>query len=327
MTPEPRGSRRGNRITALRWAAHLRSLGQRVRVGTHLAGPERALRAGEKALDGAQCELLIALHALRSAPAVERFAALQPGAPIFVLLTGTDIYGDPGASPVLGRTLAAATRIVVLQRGALEQLARPLRSKARVVVQSAAAPSERPEPDPQVFEVCALAHLRAVKDPFLLARAVELLPAGTSIMALHLGAALDEGLRRAAEEESRTNPRWTWLGELPRRAALQRLARARLFVSTSRSEGGPSALSEALATGLPVLATRIPACETLLGPDHPGLFPVGDAPALSRLLLAAEQDPAFLRALEERSRQRAREVSPQLERARIAALLAELAPP
>ena len=73
------------------------------------------------------------------------------------------------------------------------------------------------------------------------------------------------------------------------------------FVSSSRHEGGANAVSEALALGVPVLATAIPGSIGLLGEELPGLYPVGDARRLADLLLRAETDPAFLASLAARS--------------------------
>lgn len=241
-----------------------------------------------------------------------------------MILTGTDLYGDPKSRPALRRALHVATRVVVLQDSAFAELDPDLRAKARVIVQGAACPPTPPTQDPGRFVVLALAHLREVKDPLLLAEAVRALPPTSRIRAFHLGAAPDSAWDAAARAESRANPRWTWLGDVPRRAALARLAAAQLFVSTSRSEGGSAALSEALAAGVPVLASRIPAAEALLGRDHPGLFPVGDATALCALLRRAEEEPGYLAALRARSLASRAQVSPRLERERIGALLAEL---
>jgi glycosyltransferase involved in cell wall biosynthesis len=75
------------------------------------------------------------------------------------------------------------------------------------------------------------------------------------------------------------------------------LATSRLLVHPSTHEGGANVVSEALAAGIPVLATRIPGTEGILGSDYPGYFPVGDAPALAGLLTRAEHDPGYLSTL------------------------------
>ena len=94
VTPAPRGDRAGNRITALRWAGLLRSLGHRVRIAQHYVDQ--------------RCDLMIALHARKSADSIARFVG-----PRIVALTGTDIYGE--MDPAARRSLELADRIVALQ--------------------------------------------------------------------------------------------------------------------------------------------------------------------------------------------------------------------
>ena len=91
VTPAPPGSHKGNRVTALRWARLLRQLGHRIAV--------RGDYGGER------CDLLIALHARKSAAAVEAYRAARPAAPLIVVLTGTDLYEDIHSDPAARRSL------------------------------------------------------------------------------------------------------------------------------------------------------------------------------------------------------------------------------
>ena len=59
-------------------------------------------------------------------------------------------------------------------------------------------------------------------------------------------------------------------------------------------QGGANAVSEALARGVPVLASRIPGNVGLLGGRYPGYFPTGNTHRLASLLRRAEGDSAFL---------------------------------
>ena len=122
----------------------------------------------------------------------------------------------------------------------------------------------------------------------------------------------------------RRNPRYRWLGELSRARAGRLLARCRVLVLTSRSEGGPSVLSEAAVAGIPILCTRIAGSVGLLGPRHPGYFPVGDTAALSKLLLRCESDAGFLERLGRSSRRLTESLLPARERAAWKTLLEEL---
>ena len=143
-------------------------------------------------------------------------------------------------------------------------------------------------------------------------------------MVLHAGRALDEAMQRAAEAEQRDNPRYRWLGELSPGRARALIARCRLLSLTSKMEGGANVLSEALAAGTPVVASRIPCTEALLGEDYPGLFPFGSTGDLARLLSQAERAPRFLADLARRCRARCALVSPSRERAAWRNLLREL---
>lgn len=308
-TPAARGSHKGNRVTALRWAGHLRALGHHVALVDAWAGEP--------------CDLLVALHATKSHASVLRWREARPSAPLVVGMAGTDLYQDLPASPEARRSLALATRVTVLQARGLDALPPEIRPRARVIEQSAAAVPATLAPD-GVFRACLLAHVRAVKDAFLAAAAARRLPARSRMQIAHLGAALDADAAPAARAEMAANPRYLWMGEHRRREALSILAGSRVLVITSRLEGGSNALSEAVAAGVPVLSTRIDGTVGLLGPDHPGYFAVGDAEALAGLLLRAEEDAAFLAELR-RSTARARPlVEPAREREAWRRLLAEL---
>ncbi len=310
-TPAPRGTRKGNRVTALRWAGHLRALGHRVRV--------------VQEWQGEGCDLLVALHATKSFPSVERYRARHPRAPLVVGLAGTDLYRDLPASPRARRSLELATRLTVLQPLGLAALPPEVRHKARPIVQSARP--VRPVPAPAgVFQACLLAHLREVKDPFLGAAAVRLLPARSRVRLVHLGGPIDPGSDARAREEMAANPRYVWLGARPRREALGVLGGSRLLVVTSHVEGGSNAVSEALAARVPVLSTRVDGSVGVLGPEYPGYYPVGDAPALARALERAEEDEGFLGELR-RGVERVRPlVEPATEREAWRLLLAETVP-
>lgn len=288
----------------------MRSLGHRVVVGSTYRHR--------------RCDLLVALHARHSRAAVEGFRARFPGRPIVLTLTGTDLYGDLREDPRTREVLEWATRLVVLQPLGVDELPAPLRAKTRVIYQSATPPPNVPPPRTDVFEVCVIGHLRPVKDPFRAAWAARRLPASSRIRVLHLGGALSDDMAAQARAEMAVNPRYRWLGELPRWKTLRFLARARLLVHSSEMEGGANVLSEAIACGTPVLASDIPGNVGLLGPDYPGYFPVGDTEALAALMDRAETDPEFYRALQAGVARQKPLVDPARERQSWAELLTEL---
>ncbi len=306
---QPR-TRTGNRVTALRWACHLRNLGARVFVA--------------REYDGRDCDVLVVLHAVKSRAAVDRWLSEAGDRPLVVGLAGTDVYATLKEDPGAMRALERADRIVALQPRAAEELPERLRDRVRVIHQSAPPRADVEPPARGSFDVLVLAHLRDVKDPLRTAYATRLLPRESRVYVLHFGAVLDHELGARAAEESDENPRYNFAGEIPHGLALQVLARARLLVLTSKLEGGANVVTEAIAAGVPVLSTEIEGSIGILGPDYPGYFPVGDEAALADLLQRAETDPAFLDELRDACAARAELASPERERAAWAELLEEV---
>jgi glycosyltransferase involved in cell wall biosynthesis len=90
--------------------------------------------------------------------------------------------------------------------------------------------------------------------------------------------------------------------------------RASLMVLSSVQEGGANVISEAIMAGLPVIASQIVGSVGLLGKDYPGYYPVGDTTALGKLILRAEQEPAYLKALRRHCAARVKLFDPARER-------------
>lgn len=283
VTPAPPGSRKGNRVTAERWADLLRELGHRVEIAIEY--------------DGRDCDLLIALHAFKSHSSIRRFRDARPSDPLVVGLTGTDLYGDIHTRPDAMESLWLATRLVLLQPLGRAVLPAAVQEKARVIYQSVQTPPSAEPIRPDVFEVCVMGHLRPVKDPLRTALAARLLPAASRIQVLHIGGALSAELAEEAKAEASRNRRYHWLGELPRREALSVLSRCRLMSLTSESEGGANVISEAVVAGVPVISSHIDGSIGLLGEDYPGYFPVGNTQALANLLWRSETDAEFYNTL------------------------------
>jgi putative glycosyltransferase (TIGR04348 family) len=293
-------------------AAHLRALGYRASVRSRYAGED--------------FDVLLALHATKNASAIARHRRRHPERPLIVLLAGTDLYGPRGGLAPRARTaLRLADRIVVLHPKAALDLPGQARPKTRVILQSATAPAGWPRRRSVFFDVAVVGHLRAVKDPFRTALAVRALPGLSRIRVRHVGAATESALAARARAESDRNARYRWLGERTPAQAKRLIARSRLLVVSSKSEGGANVVSEALASRVPVISSSHRAALGLFGRDYPGLYPVGDTTSLARLLRRAEADPPFYRRLRMRCRRLARLVTPARERAAWRRLLDELA--
>jgi putative glycosyltransferase (TIGR04348 family) len=287
ITPAPLRLNNGNKITALRWARILRQLGHKVKV--------------QQFYDGTRCDLLIALHARRSYPSIEEFHRLHPGLPLIVVLTGTDLYRDIRTDPNAQRSLEVATRLVALQKLAFAELPKRFHSKTRIIYQSA-EPYRASRPGKPIFQVCLIGHLRAEKDPLRAAMAVRRLPPESRIQVVHIGLALDARMEKKARAEAVRNPRYRWLGERPHWKTRKILAQSDLAVITSRMEGSSNVLSEALASSVPVVASRIPGLMGTLGKNFPGYFPVGNTQRLSALLRRSETEKKFYRRLKRHCR-------------------------
>jgi len=269
---------------------------------------------------GEPCELLIALHARRSAASIAAYAEAHPDRPCVVVLTGTDLYRDIRSDADAQRSLRLATQLVVLQDQGLDELPPELRHKCHVIYQSAPALAAV-LPPPRVLRVVSVGHLRDEKDPETFMRAARRLAARADIHFTQIGEALDPALGAAARATEAATPHYRWLGALPRPATRQRIRHAQLLVSTSRMEGGAQVILEAARSGTAVLASRIPGNLGMLGPTHAGLFELGDDAALATLIERARDEPAFLAALRAQTLQRAPLFDPAEEQRRLVLLV------
>jgi putative glycosyltransferase (TIGR04348 family) len=299
ITPYPSSCRSGNSITAIRYARLLKSLKHELLLSQEY--------------DGRPCDMMIALHARRSFNSIRRFHQECPDKPLIVVLTGTDLYRDIHRSSKARLALEMATRLVVLQRLGLEQLPERFLSKARVIYQSARATCNG-KPPSTYFKVCVIGNLRREKDPMRAALASRLLPAESRVRVIHIGRAMSPDFHRRALAEGRQNPRYRYLGEMPHWRTLRALSSSHLLALTSRMEGSSNVLCEALALGVPVIASKIAGLIGTLGEDYPGYFPVGDERALARLLHRAESDGEFYRELKLHCARAAELVRPERER-------------
>ncbi len=304
VTPALHGANNGNAHTAERWRVFL----------APVAACEVALQwRGEPA------DLLIALHARRSAASIAAFHADHPERPIAVVLTGTDLYRDIDEDERAQHSLQCASALVVLQDEGPARLDAAGRAKARVIVQSAPSLLLPPRPAAQA-EFVAVGHLREEKDPLTLMAAARLV--GPSVRIAHIGAALDPTLGAAAAQTMQACPGYLWLGAMEHGAARRRIARSLALVHPSRIEGGANVVIEALRSRVPVLASRIDGNLGLLGADYDGTFEVGDAPALARLMRRFVDDSAFAAHLAAQCAARAPRFRPALERAAVRRLVA-----
>jgi putative glycosyltransferase (TIGR04348 family) len=315
ISPALRKANNGNWQTAYRWSRFLRDR-YRVSLATEWEGTGAA----------ASPECMVALHARRSAASIARFAQAKPHQPLIVVLTGTDLYRDIRSDASARRSLDLATHLVVLQDEGLNELTPEHRRKCRAIYQSASR-LRRGAPSRRSFDAVLVGHMRAEKDPLTPMRALERLPAESTVRLIHIGEALDDAYLRAARELcARTWPglkRYLWLGNRPHGETRQRIRRSHVMVISSLMEGGANVVIEAVTAGVPVLASRISGNIGMLGRDYEGYFPAGDDGALAALLERASGDARFLTRLRAQCAKRAPLFSPARERSEVVRLLAQ----
>ena len=289
ITPAKKQAKNGNRTTALRWARFLSEAGHRVHIDVDYGGEA--------------ADLMIAIHAWRSADSIVRYRERFAYGPLVVGLGGTDVNTFLKLHPETTlRSMQMADALICLHDLIGEALPAPLRKKLHVVRQSALPLPGPRRPAKRNFDICVIGHLRDEKDPFRTALAARRLAPISLIRVIHLGKAHTPDYASQAAYEMALNPRYRWLGEVPGWRVRRELAKTRLMVISSNQEGGANVVSEAVVAGVPVIASDIAGNRGLLGRDYPGYYPVRDEVALARLLERAETEPAFLDLLERHGR-------------------------
>ena len=309
MTPAPLGSLHGNRITALRWQGFLEELGYTVDVTESWSRGDTGL--------------LIALHAYRSHQSIVAFKKQYPSRPLVLILTGTDLYRDIKNHSEVIQSMEMADQLIVLQSSAVDSVPAHLRHKVQVIYQSVEI-DVKDSATKDDFAVSIIGHLREEKDPFCVVRSLALLPTDSKITVTHLGQAMSPQMQDQATKFSATIDRYQWIGEVSHADALRVLSQSRLMVISSRMEGGAHVVSEAIALGIPVIASDIPGNRGLLGEDYPAYYPVGDEGALATLLYRAEKMPTFYASLQKHIDLRRELIKPAREKQSIQELVSAL---
>ncbi len=308
VTPALAAANNGNWQTAQRWARML-------------AG-DYEVRLMQQ-WDRGTADVMLALHAKRSAPSIAAWAEQAPRRPLALVLTGTDLYRDIALDASALRSLALADRLVVLHEGAPADVPAAYRSKCVVCFQSSGLRQQLPKTALHLRAVM-VGHLREEKSPATYFAAARLLASRDDILLDHIGAPLDPVLGEEARALAAAMPHYRWLGALPHRATLAHIQRAHVLVHASTMEGGAHVVMEAVRSGTPVLASRIAGNVGMLGAGYAGYFEPGDAAGLCKLLQRCRDDGAMLAALRAQCAARAPLFEPARERATLRELLGQL---
>jgi putative glycosyltransferase (TIGR04348 family) len=313
VSPATAEANNGNWRTAQRWAQLL--------TGT---GTVRVLQAWPDAAANGD-NVLLALHARRSAESIRAWHGARGARGLAVVLTGTDLYGDLAHDAASQASLAMASRLVVLQDEAMRDLPQIHRGKARVINQSTQTLPAAAKPDAE-FTAVMVGHLREVKSPRTYFDAARLLGSRPGLRLLHVGAADDEAWSALARATEADAPVYRWLGALPHDETREVIRRAHVLVHPSAAEGGAHVIMEAVCSGTPVLASRIAGNIGMLGPAYEGYFEPGDAAGLAGLLSRLAEDPAgpLMARLRAQCALRAPLFAPEAEQAALRRLIDEL---
>ena len=245
----------------------------------------------------------------------------------------------------LSRQLRYATYVKTLQRG-LGHCAAAVVVNARMLERLRQLSSQTPthlipygyppltQPNPALSRrtdarpiVLAVGRLVPKKDPLaLVAMALQLAREGVELQLLVVG---EGSLRPVVEDAAAELPdtvQVQLLGALPHEQVLELMTRATVFVQLSRTdpsgdeEGWPNTIAEAMAAGLPVVATRTPGIEDQLAAGAGILVepedPIAAAKAISALLRDEQQRQSLARAARSRAASYSKQYQalPQLKR-------------
>jgi len=319
VSPALADANNGNWQTARRWR--------------QLLGGQCAVRITREWPDAGAAgdDVMLALHARRSATSVAAWNLARGGRQLAVVLTGTDLYGDLAHDAQAQQSISVAHRLVVLQDLGISALPPALRAKARVIYQSS-TPRQVLLKSPRSLRAVMVGHLRQVKSPQTLFEAAGLLRGDIAIRISHIGEAAEPALGKQAIQVQQACPHYRWLGAQSHEATRRAIQRAHVLVHTSAVEGGAHVIMEAVLCGTPVLASRIDGNVGMLGPDYEGYFNLSDAARLASLLAECRagqfappnETPTLFERLAAQCALRAGLFMPRAEQAALEALVAEL---
>lgn len=263
--------------------------------------------------DSRPADSLIALHATKTLAISRAYKAANPHGKLVIFLTGTDLYRElPANNPQFFEALDLADTLVVAQQASLASIPTLYQTKAQVVHKSIILPMEVSVPVPPRPSLALISHLRPVKNPFLLNRALSQIPE-IPLHAYTLGEALTPKSLQHAQQWEKKDSRFHWLGGVPYAETISWIRQATLTINTSLLEGGANSIGESVMLSTPVLATDIEGNRGMLGDDYDGYFPSDSPQALAELILVCLEEPTFLQHLTQQIIQRHAHFCPQRE--------------
>ncbi len=241
-------------------------------------------------------DILHTLNADKTYPWAERFLAKRP-LPWVITLTGTDYSNWCGiAEPPdhIGKSLARAAAVTVFHEAAARDLRNALpaiAAKVEVIAQGVARGKCRDDrmslrsrfgmaPDDTVFLM--VAGIRPVKNLGLAVEAfAEVARRGCNARLFLVGPVMDQREADRVLFMGKALRCFTYLGARPSEEVRIIMRAADVLLNTSLHEGMPGAILEAMAEGLPVVASAVPGNAALVRHEENGLlFDPGNSPGL-----------------------------------------------
>lgn len=299
-TPYNKASLQGNNVTANRIVSILLEAGIKSEM---IAKDEVVLEA----------DVLIALHARKSAHFIKEFYTVNPEGKVILYLTGTDLYREiPNGCRICEASMEGADALVVSQEASLSSIPPRFRAKSMVVHKSIQLPelSVDTEVDPRLFTV--IGHLREVKQPFMGVESIQLLDDAVRLKLLGDAVALDYD--SLALDWQKRDSRFQWLGRLDYTETLEWMKRSVATINTSLVEGGANSVGESIVLGIPVLASKIEGNVGMLSADYDGYFMPDDRKGLADLMSRIVHDASFLKHLQRQVNARAEMFSRENEK-------------
>ena len=309
-SPYPRQKSQGNAVTALRMKNLL------AEGGLSVAIHER----GDSPIE-AKC--LIALNARKSAAEIFAFQERQSASVVVALLTGTDVnhpeMEDPCSDTI--KALHQSDVIVSLHGGFSHRIPDELLGKTTVIYPSVRIPDTVRHFPTSEREVVIAGNFRDEKNPNLLIQAVgELVGESITFHAYGDGGSYQELLEKTADDYDD----FKLHGVQDHEVLLTKMQSASVLLNTSIEEGGANAICEAVAIGLPVVASKIDGNIGMLGQDYAGFFTSGDVGELAKLLRRIFAEKELYELLKQQVSKRAELFSYEREAAEWVALVQKI---
>lgn len=149
------------------------------------------------------------------------------------------------------------------------------------------------------FVVTVIGNLIALKQVDVVIRAFASLPKTVGRpQLLIVGAGPEMARLQSLANERGINDRVRFTGQVPPEQVADYLAKSDLLILASTGEGRPSVVSEAMAAGVPVVASDIEGVREMIADGVRGLlFPVGDVARLAACMQRIMDDPTLGRRL------------------------------